>query len=188
MWECRTIARSPAGSGVSGMADGEKVEGAVEVDPVLAPQREVGCRDRRHETVVERLRDAEGRVDAIPSGRDRELVHAELSGVMEAEQLDSREVRRQKLQVLGGRVFPQVPRVSGAVGAGGSEREPIRGRDVGDRSGGGDPIAEGAWLVDVLDRLQEDDRVVGPLEVLDQAALEPQPRTRVAAAGMLVRL
>src|SRR5256885_17245028 len=115
MWECRTIARSPAGSG---MADREEVESAVEVCLVLAPQGEVRGRDRGHEPVVEGLRDAQRRVNPVPPHPDRQLVQAELAGVMEAEQLDRREVGRQQLPVLAGGVLAQVPWVTRALGTG----------------------------------------------------------------------
>src|SRR4051812_8882217 len=115
------------------MADGEEVEGAVEAGLVLAPEDEVGRRDRGDEAVVERPCDPQGGMDAVPPRPDRELVQVELSGVMEAEKLDGREVRRQQLPVLAGGVLAQVPWVARALGPGGSEGEAVRSRDVGDR-------------------------------------------------------
>ena len=70
----------------------------------------------------------------------------------------------------------------------GRKGQAVRGRDVGDRRGRGDLRQQLAGLVDVLDRLQEDDGVGRAAELLDQAALEAQIRPDVAGLGVLVRL
>src|SRR5262244_1706858 len=101
MWECRTIARSPAVPAPpplpSGPADGKEVERAVEV---LGREAEVGGGDRRRETVVEGLRQAEALVDAVPAQLQRPAVHAQLARVEEAEDLDPAEVRLAELAEL----------------------------------------------------------------------------------------
>src|SRR5262245_28833478 len=87
MWEWRTIARSPVVS--SCMADGDEVERLLERG---VPEAEVGGRDRRCETVIEGLREAEALVDRVPAELDRDLVGTQPSGVEEAEHLDPVEV------------------------------------------------------------------------------------------------
>src|SRR5690349_9173340 len=103
MWEWRTIARSPtvrsgelrelptegwlkvpavrsgprSGSRdcpfpSSRMADGDEVQCPLKV---FVSQSKVAGRDRRHEPVVEGLRHAQRRVDAVPAEPDRNLVH-----------------------------------------------------------------------------------------------------------------
>src|ERR1700749_1813557 len=94
MWECRTIARSPA---PSGPADGKEVEGAVEV---FGREAEVGGGDRRREAVVEGLGQAEPFVDVVPAELQHPAVDAELARVEEAEDLDPAEVRLAKLTEL----------------------------------------------------------------------------------------
>src|SRR4249919_3205552 len=96
MWECRTIARSPALpprlaplTGSSLATDGDEVQCRVQVP---FPQSEVGGGDRRREAVVEGLGQAEPFVDAVPAELDRQLVDAQLAGVEEAVELDPREV------------------------------------------------------------------------------------------------
>ena len=49
-------------------------------------------------------------------------------------------------------------------------------------------LEDRAGVLDVLDRLQEDDRVAGLGEALDQVALEAQVGPRVAQPGVLVGL
>src|SRR3954452_12367536 len=106
MWEWRTIARSPAVR--SGITDRHEVQRPIEV---AGPQAEVPGADRRDEAVVERLGEAERRVDAVPPEVDGELVGPQLASVEEAEQLDRREVRLQQLSVLAGVVLAQMPGV-----------------------------------------------------------------------------
>src|ERR1700759_4376535 len=101
MWECRTIARSPAVRAVpvaSGPADGKEVERAVEV---LGREAEVGGGDRRGEAVVERLRQPEPLVDVVPARLQRPAVHAQLARVEEAEDFHPAEVRLAELAELG---------------------------------------------------------------------------------------
>src|SRR3954451_1483970 len=128
MWECRTIARSPAlPSG--GMADGEKIQGSVEV---AFAQLEVRGSDRRGKAVIEGLGQAQGLVHAVPAELDRDLVGAQLAGVEEAEQLDPVEVRLAELAELGGTVLVHVPGVVGLLRAGRRQGQKVRGGDVGD--------------------------------------------------------
>src|SRR5829696_4986238 len=88
--------------------------------------------DRRDEAIVERLRDSQAAMDAIPAEPDRQLVGAQLAGVEETEQLDAREVGLEQLAVLALVVFAQVPGVVGLLRAGGRECEAVGRRDVGD--------------------------------------------------------
>src|SRR4051794_22941297 len=128
MCEWRTIARSPTTSPAwlsrleLGMADGEEVEGPIEV--LRGGDLEVGGRDRRNEPVVERLREAKRAVDPVPAEAEGPLVDAQLSRVEDAEHLDAREIRRQKRAVLGQGVLAQMPGVVGLLGAGRGERQP----------------------------------------------------------------
>src|SRR5256885_15754477 len=94
----------------------------------------------------------------------------------------------EQVAVLAGVVLAQVPGIAGALGAGRRQGEPVRGRDVGQRSRGGEALAELPGGVDVLDRLQEDDGVAGPLELLDEAAVEAAIGAPVARPGVLVGL
>ena len=64
----------------SRVTDRDEVERPVEVALGLGPQGEVGGGDRGHEAVVERLRDPQRRVDAVPAGADRELVQRAACG------------------------------------------------------------------------------------------------------------
>src|SRR3954452_6042864 len=157
MWLCRTIARSPALSSSGGTADGEEIQGAVEV---FLAKAEVGGGDRRREAVVEGLGQAEALVDRVPAELDRELVCAQLAGVEEAEQLDSIEVRLAQRPELLGSVLLHVPRVAGLLCPGRGQREQVRRRDVGNAAGGQhrlEVLEDRARVLDVLDRLQEDD-------------------------------
>src|SRR5262249_497762 len=124
MWEWRTIARSPtvirpppplrvrgcrrapSPWQPSSRADRQEVEGAVEN---ALPEPEVTRADRGNETPVERLRQMEGGMHAVPAEPDCELVRAELASVEEAEQLDTLKVRLQQRAVLALLVLPQVP-------------------------------------------------------------------------------
>src|SRR6185295_9526943 len=173
MWEWRTIARSPAlPSG--GMADGEEVQGAVET--ALA-QLEIRGGDRGGEAVVERPGQAETLVDRVPTELDRQLMGSQLAGMEEAEQLHFGEVRLAEPAELLRAVLVDVPRVVGLLGAQRRQGEQVRRRDVGDaawRQHGPEVLEDRPRVLDVLDRLQEDDRVTGLGEALDQVALEAQ--------------
>src|SRR6201992_3590539 len=116
MWECRTIARSPA---PSAPADGKEVERAVEV---LGREAEVGGGDRRREAVVEGLRQPESLVHVVPARPERPAVHPQLARVEEAEDLDPAEVRLAELAELLRPVLLDVPGVVGLLGALGSQR------------------------------------------------------------------
>src|SRR6266511_6397068 len=100
MCECRTRARSPtlaASPPASRMTDGEEVERALQ--PRLA-QLEIALGDRRHEALVERLRDPQHAMDAVPAESDRDLVDAQLACVEDAQDLDSREPGGEQRPVL----------------------------------------------------------------------------------------
>src|SRR5919197_918663 len=105
-----TTARSPTevSSVALGTADRHEVERAIEM--VTVDEAEVRGGDRGHEARVERHREPERRVDALPAGTERELVRAELAGVEEPEDPDLRETRLQEVPVLGEGVLLQVPR------------------------------------------------------------------------------
>ena len=70
-------------------------------------------------------------MDPVPAGPQRELVHAQLAGVEEAEELDRAKRGSSSSRYSAERVLAQVPGVVGLLGAGRREREPVRGRDVG---------------------------------------------------------
>src|SRR4029453_11053758 len=125
MCEWRTTARSPSRSGT---ADREEVERPIEVG---FAQREVGRRDRRHETAIERIGEAQGSMDAVPAETERELVRAQLAGVEQTEDRDVGEGALEQSPVLVQRVLADVPRVVGALGSRLREGEPVRSRDVG---------------------------------------------------------
>src|SRR5436190_22130605 len=111
MWECRTIARSPAVPS-GGMADGEEIQGPVEIG---LPQPEVRGRDRRREAVVEGLGQAQRLVDAVPAEPQGDLMGAQLLRMEEPEQLDPREARLAELAELLRPVLVHVPGVVGLL-------------------------------------------------------------------------
>src|SRR4051794_6094397 len=190
MWEWRTIARSPRVRSAiayrevrrSGMADRQEVECAVEI---AGPEAEVAGVDRGDEAIVEGAGEMESPMDVVPADPDGELMGAELAGVEDAEDLHSLEVPAQQVAVLGGVVLAQVPGVLRLLGSGGREREPVRGRDVGDRRHLRDPSQQAVGLVDVLDRLQEDDGIDTLVEVLDESSPEAQVGAPVARSRVL---
>src|SRR3954449_3528566 len=186
MWEWRTIARSPTGSGCVplGTADRQEVQRTTQLAAV--GRQEVGRGDRGNEARVERFGQPQPRMSAIPARAQRQLVRSQLARVEDAEDLHAAEVRRQQLAVLGERVLAKVPRVLGLRGSGRSQGQPVRRRYVGQRGGPGKALQQRAGLVDVLDRLQERDRVTGLVELLDEAALESEVRPPVAKPGVAV--
>ena len=127
-------------------------------------------------------------MEAVPARADGELVQAQLAGVEQAEQLDGGEVRLQQGAVLADVVLAQVPGVVGLLGARRRQGEAVGGGDVGDRGDSRDPIEQPLGLVDVLDRLQEDDRVTGLVIRLDEIAFEAQVGAHVAQPRVLVGL
>ena len=132
MCVCRTRARSAPSLA---WTDGREVEGAVEV--ASCAQREVGGGDRGHEAVVERrvIRSAGGRGPS--RARRASSWTRSLPGVEDAQDLDPGEMRLEQSPGTRRRVLAQVPWVVGLLGARRREREPVRGRDVGDRRGPG---------------------------------------------------
>ena len=154
-------------------------------------QREVPGGDRRGEAVVERARQAEARVDGVPAQSQGDGVGAEAAGVEEAEHLDGGEVRRAERAELLGAVLLHVPRVPRLLGARRRERQEVRGGDVGHAPGEEHPaevLEDRVRVLDVLDRLQEDDGVARLGEGLDRRALEAQVLPRVAQPRVLVGL
>src|SRR2546425_11201484 len=86
-----------------------------------------------------------------------------------------------------------MPRIARACSPWWSESEPIRRAHVHDAPGDeqrGEPLQQPPRSLDVLDGLEEDDRVPrgAVLELLDQRARERKPRARVLGRGVLVRL
>src|SRR5215204_3998815 len=125
MWLCRTRARSPTEESrppacsasrppqaglplVTRAANGDEVAGPVQIRLALRPKGEVRGGDRRREAVVERLRQPQRLVDALPARLERQLVDAELAGVEQRVQLDGPEMRLEQLAVLGGGVLAHV--------------------------------------------------------------------------------
>src|SRR6187200_2104966 len=158
MWEWRTIARSPALSS-TGMANGEEVKRAVEV-PGL--KLEIGGDDSRREAVVEGGGEAQPLVHAVPAQLYRDLVGAQLAGVEEAEHLDPGEVCLAEPAELLSAVLADVPGVVGLLRTRRREGEQVRRRDVGDAVRGqhrAEVVEDRARVLDVLDRLQEDNGV-----------------------------
>jgi hypothetical protein len=80
---------------------------------------------------------------------------------------------RKQLGVLGDRVLAQVPRVVGLLRALGRQRQPVRGRHVADFRRLRKPGEQRPRILNVLDRLQKDDRVARAGVGLDEVALEP---------------
>ena len=92
---------------------------------------------------------------------------------------------------LLGAVLAQVPRVARALGALGRQREDVGRRHVGRPAGlqhALDVLEHAVGVLDVLDRLQEDDRVARLREGLDHVAHEAQVGRAVAQARVLVRV
>ena len=189
MWVWRTTRDAARSALTAGRRPGSRARGRGR----RVAQREVARGDRRREPVVERLRDPQPRVDPRPtrSRSMRDLVGAQPARVEEAEQLDRAEVRLAQRAELLGAVLVDVPRVAGALGALGRERQDVRRRDVDDAarpatSAKCSRISPG--FVHVLDRLEEDDRVARLAERVDRGALEAQVRAARSAGGVLVRL
>ena len=88
-------------------------------------------------------------------------------------------------------VLADMPRVARALGAGRREREHVRRRDEHHAAGAGQ-LAQAPEhrprVLDVLDRLQEHERVARLVEGLDHRAHEAQVVAHVAQPGVLVRL
>ena len=112
----------------------------------------------------------------------------ELARVEEPADLDPGERRLEQAAVLLDRVLAQMPGVVGLVGALGGERQPVGRRDERERSRLADRGEQRGDVLDVLDRLQEDDGVERPADVLDEIALEAEVGPLVAGLGVLVGL
>src|SRR5829696_451511 len=168
MWLWSTIASSGTAERELGTTDRDEVQGPLEA---AGFEPEVGRGDRGDEAVVEALGQPQRLVQGIPAEPDRELVQAQLARVKEPQQLDLAEMGLEQRAVLARVVLAQMPGVFGLLGAGGRQGEQVGRGDVGDGGDGGDPLQQAIWLVDVLDRLQKDDRVALAVELLDEAAL-----------------
>src|SRR4029450_10774353 len=124
MWECNTTARSPTER--SAMAYGDEVEGALQVGPA---QGEIAGRDRGDEAGVERPRQVQGGVDAVPAQAQGELMEAELACVEEAEHLHPGEAWPDPRAGFGEGVLAQVPGVVGLLRARRRQGQAVGGRD-----------------------------------------------------------
>src|SRR6266487_9359 len=82
--------RAPPALPLRHMANSEEIQRPVKI---AVPQREVRSGDRRREAIVKRLGHSQPLVHMVPAKLDCDLMGAQLAGVKEAEQLDSREVR-----------------------------------------------------------------------------------------------
>src|ERR1044072_3563838 len=122
MWECSTIARSPALS--SDMTDGQEVQGPVEV---LLLQAEIRGRDGGGEAAVEGLGQAQRLVGVVPAQLDRQLVGAQLADVEEAKQLDPGEVGLAEPAELVRAVLVHVPRIVRLLRTGWRQGEQVGG-------------------------------------------------------------
>src|SRR5258708_7186854 len=78
---------------------------------------EVTLGDRRREAVVEALRQAQPRVNAVPARAQRQLVRSQLARMEDAQQLDRAEDTRAQLAKLLRAVLDQMPWIAGTVGA-----------------------------------------------------------------------
>jgi hypothetical protein len=109
----------------------------------------------------------------------------------EAVQLDVAEVRRAEVAELVGAVLAHMPGVVRALGARRRERQHVRRRDEHDparREHRLEVLEHRVGGADVLDGLQEHDRVAGLGVDLHHAALEAQVRCAVAQPGVLERV
>ncbi len=121
---------------------------------------------------------------------DRELVDRELASVEQAVELDGTEVGFAKLTELLGPVLLDVPRVLRLLSALGCQGEEVGSRNEHDRVLRADHVRLTALedrvrVLDVLDRLQEDDRVDLACVVLDQLSLKRDVGLRVPQARVL---
>src|SRR4051794_3701675 len=126
MWECRTMARSPALSS-GAMADSDEVERAIEI---ALPEGEIRAVDRGREAVVEGFAQAQSLVDPVPAQLQRQLMGTQLAGVEEAVELNPWEVPLAELAELGGPVLVDVPWVVRLLRSGRSEGEQVGSGDV----------------------------------------------------------
>src|SRR6185436_2690221 len=106
-------------------------------------------------------------------------------------ELHAGKVRLAKPAELVRAVLVNVPGVVGLLRARRRQGQQVGRRDVGDPARAEhrlEVLEDRAGVLDVLDRLQEDNRVAGLGEALDQVALEAQVRAYVAQPGVLVGL
>src|SRR3954454_876638 len=131
----RSPRRTACASGAAGTATrcGSRPEDRQEVErlgEIAVAETEVADRDRGREPVIEALRYADFRVDRVPAGANRQLVHAQLARVEQPVQLDAAEDARAEIAELGSPVLTQVPRVAGSFSPLRRERQHVRRRDV----------------------------------------------------------
>src|SRR4051812_18438331 len=104
---CRSPPRTACGSGAAGTTtrSGSRPQNREEVErlvQVATAEAEIADRDRRREPVVEALRDSELGMQRVPACPDRQLVHAQLARVKQADELDISEGRlTQRAELLG---------------------------------------------------------------------------------------
>ena len=183
--------RRRRGSAFTGPAHRDEVEGAVHVGAAGRAQAEVRGGDRGREPVIEATCQAEPSVEAIPPRAQRELVYAQLVRVKEPVQLDGLEVRTTELLELLAAVLVYVPGVVRAGRAAWCERQHVRRRHehrpllADERT---EMVEHRTRVLQVLDRLQEHDRVGRLGEPVDEIARVAEVRAGVAQAGMLVCL
>ena len=130
-------------------------------------------------------------MDGVPAEPDRDLVDAQLAGVEEAEHLDPLEVALAEPAELRLPVLLDVPGVVGLLRPLRRQGEQVRGGDEDQAPGAQhrlEVLEDRARVLDVLDRLQEDDGIGGLREALDQVALEAQVGPHVTQPGVLVGL
>ena len=128
-------------------------------------------------------------MDAIPPDAQRELVDAQRPRVEQAVELDRAEVRRAQRAELLGAVLAQVPRIARALGALGRQRQHVGRRHERGAAGAQhalDVLEHAVGVLDVLDRLQEDDGVARLGVRLDHVAREAQVGRAVAQPRVLV--
>ena len=131
-------------------------------------------RDRRREAVVKRSCDAEGGVDPVPACAQRELGSAACARKSARAARRRRRRSRTALELLRA-VLAQVPGVVRLGRAWRGERQHVRRGDVGRPAVGehGPEVAQQRqWRLDVLDGLEEDQRVAGLGVALDEVADE----------------
>ena len=140
----------------------EEVECAVEIGLAGRAQGEIRRGDRRREPTVEPPREAEAGMQPIPARSQRELMCAQLARVEQPVELDLGEApTAERLEFLR-TVLMHVPRVVRALGALRRQRQHVRcGHKHGScwRERRAEVLEHGRRVVDMLDRLQEDNRL-----------------------------
>ncbi|CAB4347208.1 unannotated protein [freshwater metagenome] len=120
---------------------------------------------------------------------DRDLMDAERAGVVEAEDFNIAEVLGAKRAEFVRTVLVNMPRVAGAIGPLGRQRQHVGGRDVDGRiltrfDQTAAVIENLARISDVLNRLEKDDGIARLFVAVNQCPLEAEPGARVAGLGV----